>query len=535
VTFDANGGNDVSLVLPVKYGDEYTAALLEAALPIATRDNYAFDGWYLHKDGKEIVDDLEIVDDSIVAVGYAHTLYAHWKDLRKTITFDAAGGRLYGERERLVLPGVAYGALPVALPEDFINYRFDGWYASPNGGGAKVTDATLAASDATIYANYAPNAIKLFFDPQGGTSSELYRDVVYGSAYGTLPTPERNGYTFDGWYASLADSVPISATDVFDHSTSVLYAKWTEKGKVEIGGVPGNATVNVGDPINAIPAPANPGYDFDGWYTDPVGGTKYTDGDVVREDSEIYAHFTPQTFKLIFDAQGGSTSALTGDIVYGTTYGNLPVPEREGFIFGGWYADAALTQPIKATDTFGTASWQALYAKWSKGPATPKDDEVKQEENKPPAGEIDRYTVALNANGGKASVSSKTYTKGDALGGLPTPTRTGYKFSGWYTKKTGGSKITAASKATGDATLYAHWTAKKYTIKYNANKGKVKVKSKKVSYASKYGKLTKPTRKGYTFKGWYTKKTGGVKVTKGSKVKITKTTTLYAHWTKIKK
>ncbi|MDR0875023.1 MAG: InlB B-repeat-containing protein, partial [Clostridiales Family XIII bacterium] len=82
-----------------------------------------------------------------------------------------------------------------------------------------------------------------------------------------------------------------------------------------------------------------------------------------------------------------------------------------------------------------------------------------------------------------------------------------------------------------DHTLYAQWAAKSYKIKYNVNGGKaLKTKSKTVKYGSKYGELAKPVRAGYTFKGWYTKASGGTKIKDTSVVKITKTTTLYAHW-----
>ncbi|MDR2163422.1 MAG: InlB B-repeat-containing protein [Clostridiales Family XIII bacterium] len=74
--------------------------------------------------------------------------------------------------------------------------------------------------------------------------------------------------------------------------------------------------------------------------------------------------------------------------------------------------------------------------------------------------------------------------------------------------------------------------AKKYTVKFNANGGKVSTKSLKLYSGAKYGKLPAPTRKGYKFKGWYTKKSGGVKISAGSTVKIKKAATLYARWSR---
>jgi uncharacterized repeat protein (TIGR02543 family) len=84
-------------------------------------------------------------------------------------------------------------------------------------------------------------------------------------------------------------------------------------------------------------------------------------------------------------------------------------------------------------------------------------------------------------------------------------------------------------------TAFAKWTPVKATLKFKVNGGKALKKSrvtKTVTYGAKVGSLPAPKRSGYTFKGWYTKKSGGTKITAGSLVKITKTTTLYAHWKK---
>ena len=70
-------------------------------------------------------------------------------------------------------------------------------------------------------------------------------------------------------------------------------------------------------------------------------------------------------------------------------------------------------------------------------------------------------------------------------------------------------------------------------VKFNANKGKVKSSSKWIKQKAKVGKLPKPTRKGYKFKGWYTKKKGGKKISSSTKVSFTGASkTYYAHWKK---
>ncbi|WP_455496416.1 InlB B-repeat-containing protein [Gemmiger sp.] len=146
-------------------------------------------------------------------------------------------------------------------------------------------------------------------------------------------------------------------------------------------------------------------------------------------------------------------------------------------------------------------------------------------------------TVRFDANGGTVSPASKVVTcnssYSNTYGTLPTPTRTGYDFDGWYTEKTGDTKITSTTSVGTDppATLYAHWKGKKYTVTLDANGGTVSMASKTATYGSEYPALPDATRTGgYTFDGWYTQKTGGTKVDDNTTVTTAADHTLYAHW-----
>ena len=141
-------------------------------------------------------------------------------------------------------------------------------------------------------------------------------------------------------------------------------------------------------------------------------------------------------------------------------------------------------------------------------------------------------TVHFNANGGTVSPASKVVTCSSNYGTLPTPTRTGYEFDGWYTRESSGTKVnnTTSVGTNPPTTLYAHWIANKYTVTFNANGGTVGMKSRTATYGSKYPALPAPTREGYSFDGWYTQKTGGTKVDDNTTVTTAADHTLYAHW-----
>ena len=153
------------------------------------------------------------------------------------------------------------------------------------------------------------------------------------------------------------------------------------------------------------------------------------------------------------------------------------------------------------------------------------------------------YPVTFNPNGGRVSTKSKNVTIGKTYGTLPTPTRTGYRFDGWYTDQTGDTNVTETTTvgANPPTTLYAHWTAKKYLVTLNANGGKIDTTSGQVStksytatYGSKYNFLPRPIRTGgYNFDGWYTDQTNGTKVDSDTTVTTAKDHILYAHWSLI--
>lgn len=68
------------------------------------------------------------------------------------------------------------------------------------------------------------------------------------------------------------------------------------------------------------------------------------------------------------------------------------------------------------------------------------------------------YTVTWNANGGSSSLSSSQVQSGSAIGTLPTATRSGYTFNGWFTQTSGGSQISASTTVSGNITYYAQYT-----------------------------------------------------------------------------
>ncbi|MEQ2756791.1 InlB B-repeat-containing protein, partial [Hominifimenecus microfluidus] len=158
------------------------------------------------------------------------------------------------------------------------------------------------------------------------------------------------------------------------------------------------------------------------------------------------------------------------------------------------------------------------------------------EKDAPPASI--EFIVTFDGNGGTPSVGSMTTTN-QKLTSLPSASRSGsYSFDGWYTEKSGGTKITTATVFSANTTVYAHWTyigggggynplVTYYTLRFETGGGS-DIPSVRESYNT-YIDLTKyvPTWRGHTFIGWYSERSLTNKV---SGVYLTKDMTVYAGW-----
>jgi uncharacterized repeat protein (TIGR02543 family) len=188
------------------------------------------------------------------------------------------------------------------------------------------------------------------------------------------------------------------------------------------------------------------GYTFKGWYTALSGGAPVSAATTVTADVTYYARWeagAPAQFTVTFDANKGKISGkakLVKSVTHKSKLGKLPAPKRAGYAFKGWYTAKSDGKKISANTE--VTSNTTFYARW----------------------QIKSYKATFNANKGKLSGKSKLVRKlkyKSKLGKLKTPKRAGYKFKGWYTKKSGGKKIKSITKMPAkNVTYYAHWKKK---------------------------------------------------------------------------
>ncbi len=148
----------------------------------------------------------------------------------------------------------------------------------------------------------------------------------------------------------------------------------------------------------------------------------------------------PLTVSVTLDANGGECDVTAIAVIQLESYGPLPVPSREGYVFLGWFTAAEAGEQVTQETVMTAGTDHTIFAQW-----TPKTE----------------FTVTLDANGGRISpyYSQLLLKNGDTYGTLPEPLREGYKFLGWYTEPEKGTRVRSTTKFTQkqDLALYAHW------------------------------------------------------------------------------
>ena len=407
--------------------------------------------------------------------------------------------------------------------------------------------------------------------------------VRYGEIYSIDDIPKRDGYDFLGLFdaeeggAQYIDADGLSISAFRDREDKRLFCHWTPQvyilqlnyGNAPYAGID-RIEITYDGEIQGLPESFYvEGSEFIGWYsTQDASGIRFANGTVMNkslaaladENNRIALHaiFDTAKYTVHFYSQDGNSLIEEKQVAHGTDisevapktlsdgseiiswstskngygyeyhgeitaemnlyvrdfryvltldygYNNqkdiirvnqgkscqLPHISRERYIFAGWYEGG-----LKVNDDYTPQRSTTLTAHWT----------------------ANFYTVSFNTNGG----SSVTIN-------LPSTSREGYTFNYWRTSS--GTRVDSPYRPTGDITLYADWTAQKYTVSFQLDGGSMKEGSQQVTYGSSCA-LPVPTKTNCTFDGWYTNT--GAKISDGRGYVNSWTrasdTTLFAHW-----
>ena len=397
----------------------------------------------------------------------AHKTFSHW--------MHSGGGSLsgstytYGSSDGMAIAIYSNGTVTLANASRD-GYTFDGWYTASSGGTyvGGAGSSYSPSNSITLYAHWTTV-------PQGTGTSTLTVITgavsnTYTQAVGTTKTISNNltkpGYTvtFDGNGGTPA----VSSLSNYLIGSYTLTGGGSYNGSTYTFGTnDGTLTAFYGSRSSIVlPDAYRSGYELVGWYeSNPSNASNARPGRAISPSENYTLHAcwiensnpestpggtTPTSYTLTVNPNGGtwsgssSTQTFTG--YTGNTKTGLTAPTKSG--------SCTVTLNVNGGNSISPSSYTSSYVgSWSRS--------------------------------GGGSLSGTTYTYGSSDGTftgyyeyntvtLPTPTRSNYKFVGWYTAAEGGTSVSNPYRPTGNITLYARWTPNSVstsTLTVNPNGG----------------------------------------------------------------
>ncbi|MDR3021823.1 MAG: InlB B-repeat-containing protein [Clostridiales bacterium] len=477
-------------------------------------------------------------------------------ELSFTISFEKIGNfkepspvrAVFGE----IVPEIEYPAEGAMTQTG----RFGGYFDQPNGNGnlyyrampvykddlASTGDKvdSLRDFDKMSDVRFYPGVIKrnndiqtqdVILNPNYGHHKDSTRESNYLTVTNQQPMPSgvqapvRYGYDFMGYWDD--DTIGILGKQYYDENMNsvsdvnftnfppVLNARWVRNSETLYnvyfdanGGMGGSPSVLAmfGKTMPQATAAIRDGYSFLGYFSTQNGGVQYYDKDMnsVKDwdktgDATLYANWGKE-YRVTLDATGGTGGTISFNVFVGSPMPKADAPSRVGYTFLGYYdakdgGNQYYDKDMKSVKDWDKPNDTTLYARWLGN----------------------SYKVIFSNEGGNGE-SGVSVVFGSPMPKADAPNRTGYIFLGYYDSWTGTGGVQYYDQdmksvrdwdKTKDSTLYARWTGQTYTIILDATGGTGGTGSVNVVFQSSMPKADAPSRKGYTFLGYYDYKTGG--------------------------
>ena len=257
----------------------------------------------------------------------------------------------------------------------------------------------------------------------------------------TLPSTQKEGYTFLGWSTIAEDNQSIVNSPYEVTSNITLYALWSiNQYTISFESNGGSNVPSITQDYNSVvlepTEPTKEGYTFGGWYSDSEFLTAFVFNNLPAENINIYAKWNINSYTLQYIDDDG-TVLYTDDFEYNedlTAVEEPTEPTKEGHTFTGW--DKVLPDTMPANNL----TIQATYT-------------------------INQYTISFESNEG-SNVASITQDYNSVVLEPTEPTREYYNFIGWFVDQELTISFAFTNMPAENITIYAKWEIQTYNTNY---------------------------------------------------------------------
>ena len=232
--------------------------------------------------------------------------------------------------------------------------------------------------------------------------------------------------------------------------------------------------VNEGTFVDLPETLSRDGYEFRGWYTNAADGAEadVSEGLAVNATVTVHARWQTKAYAIGYKdvAEDGPTSYTIEDLI--VLAEPKPPADKRDVHFLGWSPSGMI--PV------GSTGDKSFVANW----------------------EHDTVTIRFDAGGGSVDEQVRTIKKNAPCGVLPSSSRVGYVFKGWFTAEEGGSPVSDETTVGADCTYFAQWEIDRFKITYDLDGGVNHPDNPSTYTMEDSVRLKSPTRKGWGFAGW---------------------------------
>ena len=489
VSFNGNGGTPSASSKTVYNENSY------GTLPTISKPGYKFNGWYTAVSGG-----TKITETTVVNLSANQTLHAQWTPLTYIMSFNGNGSTSGSMGNMSMTEGNQYTLTPNAFLRT--GYTFKEWNSKSDGTGVPMADKQVVRGvnetnpNPSFTKGRTPVISGAMEYSASGSPANISSEYI---SYGHPSTRDCHlcnltaGHTYivSGW--GVADSSAQSTSTVGVHYNASGH-NWIGSGNIAPSQrgwqrvenyftIPSNSTEQ--HLWLQIDGASGNAAQLAGWYWTGVSCRDMS----LSNSQTIYAQWTANTYTVVYNGNG-ATSGSTSNSTH--TYNTSSKLSNNSF--NRVYKVTYNYNDNKSAETKVDVSYK--YLGWGRSSNATAEFS---------SGQSITTQIVPSKNGDSITLHAiweETQTT------LPTPTRTGYTFNGWWTAASGGTKIGnggALYTPTADITLYAQWIEHKYNIRFDGNgadSGNMTQMNDIPYDTSKKLNLNEFNRIGYTFLGW---------------------------------
>lgn len=454
-------------------------------------EGFSFVGWYYDEE-------LTVPFNFDTKINRDITLYGKW-EIKKVKVNLIYGDSVFCQYE------YSYGDVITTIAEPKLEgYTFDGLFFDQNYVQKYENTEIVLKEDLNFYIKFDMKQINVSIIVDAEEKESSMHN--YATSISDISVPYKEHYDFDGWYYDSSYTNKVAYYQILK-SDIKLYGRFVPK-QYKVSFFDNNVLsksidVAYGTKLYDTFDVTKAGYHLLGLYFDSELSLAVDENYSISNNIDIYTKWEINQYNIELYVDGTLYKSL--NMNYNDSLISIDKPNKEHYVFSGWYLDEAMTQLVSSDSVVNSKI--KLYGKFN----------------------LQKFDIFLYD--GKSIINKYSLEYGTKLSVITLPTKEGYTFVNFYLDDELELLANMDEDVTSSKTLYTKWTINSYQVELIIDSETKDIVTKK--YMETLVDYANPTKEGYLFSGWFTDESYNVSFSKTQPIK--QNITLFAKWTDLNK